>query len=781
MKSFYSLVALLLSLPLFSQLNMNQLGYVDLVGQHSSEASDIWGYVDQSGNEYAIVGLNDGISVVDVTNPSSAVEVFYHPDRNSIWRDIKTWGDYAYVTTEASDSYGLLIIDLSTLPGNTSLTTTYYTGPSGNSWESAHNLYIDENGICYIFGANRDNGGTIMLDLNTNPMAPVEVGTEDNYYTHDGVARGDTLYQAHISDGFFTLHDVSDKSNPIYLGQQTTPGVFAHNLWFSDDGNYVYTTDEISNGYIGEYDISDPSNIVELDRIQSSPGMNVIPHNAHFLDNYIITSYYRDGVVIHDVSNKGNMVEVGNFDTSPQFSGDGFNGCWGVYPWLPSGNIIASDIEKGLYIIGVNYQRGCYLEGQVTDAQTTSPISGAQVAFVNASPLDLTLSTGNYKTGIATAGTYDIIYSHPSYYSDTIFGVTLTNGDTVIQNAQLTPIIPVEVTINVSDWLLSGIDGATVLLENDNFTYSGTTTSGACVLSGVMPGDYSLSVGKWGYHTFCNGLNVPTSDISQTLTLPSGYYDDFRLDLGWTVSGSAPDGVWERADPNGTQSGGSLINPEDDAGGDCGKEAYVTGNFNQGGAGSDDVDIANTILTSPSMDLTSYSSPMIIVDVWWVNAGGTATPNDSLHIYLEGPSDKVLVKTFTRLNSSSSWQTVYIPAFGTVSDLSDVKIIFETADWQQFGGHLVEAGVDVFRVEEAQGINTQNLPNVTVFPNPSSGVFTINTPDQTGTYIIYNVQGKQIQTGTLRDQTKISIPESGIYLLQVTLPSGTETLKLVKE
>ena len=60
--------------------------------------------------------------------------------------------------------------------------------------------------------------------------------------------------------------------------------------------------------------------------------MDVIPHNSHFINDYIVTSYYRDGVTVHDVANKGNMVEVGNFDTSPSFSGDGFNGCWGVYP-----------------------------------------------------------------------------------------------------------------------------------------------------------------------------------------------------------------------------------------------------------------------------------------------------------------------------------------------------------------------------------------------------------------------------------------------------------------
>ena len=51
-------------------------------------------------------------------------------------------------------------------------------------------------------------------------------------------------------------------------------------------------------------------------------------------------------------------------------------------PWLPSGNIITSDIENGLHILGVTYNRGCYLEGTVTDASTTAPIFGVTIELV---------------------------------------------------------------------------------------------------------------------------------------------------------------------------------------------------------------------------------------------------------------------------------------------------------------------------------------------------------------------------------------------------------------
>lgn len=780
MKHLIATILTFSTLYLFSQLNMSQLGQLNIVNSHGSEASDIWGYVDQSGNEYAIVGLNDGVSIVDVTDPANPTEIFYHPDKNSIWRDIKTWGDYAYVTTEAQNSDGLLIIDLSTLPGNTNLSTTYYTGPANNQWESAHNLYIDDSGFCYIFGANRGTGGTIILDL-SNPLSPTEVGTEDSYYTHDGVVRGNLLYQARIEDGFFTIHDISNKSNPVYLGQQTTPGVFAHNIWYSDDGNYAYTTDEISNGFLGEYDISDPQNIVELDRTQSSPGMNVIPHNTHFLNDYIITSYYRDGVVIHDVSNKGNMVEVANYDTSPSNSGDGFNGCWGVYPWLPSGNIIASDIENGLHVLGITYQRGCYLEGTVTEIGSNNPINNVNIAFLGQVPLDKTDAIGTYETGIAMSGTYDMVFSHPSYIDDTIYNVTLSNGQITTQDVQLAAIVPADVTINVTDDLSVNLNNAIVRLNNSDFDFNGTTNNGTINFTNVIPGTYNLTIGKWGYITFCGTINITGASFAHTTELSFGYYDDFNLDFGWTVSGNAPAGIWERADPNGTTSGGDLINPEDDVTGDCGNEAFVTGNSSTGGVGADDVDLSNTRLTSPVMDLSSLNSPIIKYNYWWVNTGGSGTPNDSLKVYLTDGNTWEVVEIYTFQSSSSIWKTGQLVPGDYFSDLSSIKISFETADWQADGGHLVEAAIDLISIESLSGMFDDHFESLNIYPNPSTTGFKIASNNQIGSYDIYDITGKHILSGQINNHEIIHLEKAGVYILVAEINGKLTTTKLIKQ
>jgi choice-of-anchor B domain-containing protein len=442
---------LLIPLLSFAQNNYN----LSLLGTYewpTTEGSDIWGWVNPvNGNEYALVGLNDGFSCVNVSNPSNPIEEFYIADLNSTWRDIKTWGNYAYITTEADA--GLLIVDLTDMTGNSNWHVTEFTNPStgtNTSFTAAHNLYIDENGICYIFGASSNNGGNptdgaIFLDVNANPTNPIYLGEWDDEYIHDGMTKGDTLYAGCINIGDLYIIDVSDKSNPIVIGTHQTPSVFTHNAWVSDDGKYVFTTDEKSDAYIASYDISDMSNIQEIDRIQSNPESNSIPHNTHVDGNFLITSWYRDGTVVHDISNPHNLVQVAYYD-SYTGSGDGFDGCWGTYPFFPSGNIISSDINSSnnsngrLLIYQRDFSGACYLEGNVTNSLTGTNISSATVKILNTimPNSSSTNLNGYYTSGNSDAGTFDITFSMNGYISDTIQAI-LINGQITILNAALYP------------------------------------------------------------------------------------------------------------------------------------------------------------------------------------------------------------------------------------------------------------------------------------------------------------------------------------------------------
>ena len=120
----------------------------------------------------------------------------------------------------------------------------------------------------------------------------------------------------------------------------------AHDAAVSEDGNYLVTADEMTGGNLKLWDIQDYSNINLLDEFTVNPNHSV--HNVYIKDGLVYSSYYADGTRIYDISTL-NFIEVGYYDTSEI---DGlYVGNWGTYVYLPSGNILSSDIETGLYIL----------------------------------------------------------------------------------------------------------------------------------------------------------------------------------------------------------------------------------------------------------------------------------------------------------------------------------------------------------------------------------------------------------------------------------------------
>lgn len=773
-----------------AQTNINFLGRLDYQALHGVNLSNLWGYTDETGVEYAIVGTENGVSVVSLADPSNPTEIFFEPGTNSMWREVKTYGDYAYITTEETD--GLMIIDLSPLPGSTILPVDYFFGAPGNQFQTAHSLFIDENGILYLHGSDIGNGGVIFYDLNTSPTNPDEVGTFDDYYIHDSYARGDTLYAGHILDGFFTIVDISDKMNPVILGSQNTPHNFTHNTWLSDNGQFLFTTDEVSGAFIGAYDVSDPTDIKEVDRIQHDPGTGVIPHNTYYLNGYVITSYYRSGVTIHDVQNPSMMVEVGHYDTSP-LSGNGFNGAWGVYPYFPSGNLIISDMELGLFVLAPNYQRGCYLNGTVTDASNSQVISGARIEIMSQNITDFTNGLGFYGNGILTPGNYDVIYSKAGYYPDTIFNLALNTSVITTQDVQLTPLPSFTFTGHVQDnSTFIGIENAIVEIKNGSYNYSAMTdANGDFSIPSFFDSEgavYDLSCGIWGYVTECStGNNFDATNSSVNISLTKGIYDDFTFDFGWTVSGDAPRGIWERAVPVGTSQGGNLINPDMDVSTDCSDFAFVTGNIG-GSSGTDDVDSAATILTSPIFDLTGYIDPYLHYSRWFVNKNAGIPANDSLQFFLDNGITRTRIEFSVVANTS---QSLWIPKSFRVSEFitptANMRFIVQIADWQAGGGNLAEGGLDEFQITEGVlGVSVDFITKnrIDIFPNPNNGTFNLVSDGNVKSISLFDMTGRFLFSKIVSGKEFITLLSEnisdGIYHLMIELENGSmEIQKMV--
>ncbi|MFT7587972.1 MAG: choice-of-anchor B domain-containing protein [Limisphaerales bacterium] len=688
-----TLLLSLLSVSGFSQLNVSFLGQVT----YGNELSDIWGYHDAVNNrEYALVGVFNGLSVVDVTVPTAPVQVQFVPGINSIWRDIKVWGDHAYVTNESGN--GVLICDLSNLPS--SMPTSLWDGGVGLS--SAHNIFIDENGIGYICGSN-GGLGTLFIDIDADPMDPPVLGSYTTRYVHDLFVRGDTMWTAEISDGIFSVIDVSDKSNPIVMATQATSSNFTHNIWLNDAGTHVFTTDEVSGANVDAYDVSDLTDIQQVDLWQSNPGSGVIVHNTFVLGNFIVTSYYRDGITITDVTFPDNMIQTGFYDTSP-LSGDNFNGCWGVYPYLPSGNILATDIEEGLFVLGPTYVQAAYLQGNVIDSVTMVPISGAEVEITGVTA-DLSSSdiSGDYSAGSASAGTVSVTFSKLGYNPKTISGVTITNGVITTVDAELVALPSFAMNGVVLDSITGiAVPFAKVLFESPiSGVYQLTAdASGAFSLSSFLEGTYEVYAGQWNFRTKrINSVSLDDAAVPYTIEINKGLYDDFIFDFAWTTLSTASTGLWIRDEPIGTTSGPSQSNPEFDVSPDFGDKAYITGNAG-GGAGTDDVDDGVVTLLSPIFDLTPYGDPHISFSRWFYNGGGSGFPNDSLVLYLNNGTDEEIIDLVINGDfTESSWAARDIRVIDFMTPTAEMLFIVRAMDVGD--GHLSEGGLDFWQVYDA--------------------------------------------------------------------------------
>ncbi len=712
---FVGFLYLLFFLPnqALAQLNVDSLSHINYQQLHAANLNDVWGYVDELGNEYALVGTSKGTSIVDVTDPANPVEVFWLPGSESIWRDPSSHGDYAYVTTEAED--GMLIIDLGPLPQSTNLTTTLYTGPTNNPWQSAHTCFVDEFGYAYVFGANRGNGGVIMLDVFTNPMAPVEVGVFDNWYCHDGYVRNDTMYLAHVYDGFLSIVEVSNKATPQLLGTKTTPGSFTHNSWPSANGQFVFTTDEVSGAFIAAYDISDPTNIVEVDRVQNSPGSGVLPHNTHVMGDYLITSYYSDGIVVHDITYPYNMIKVGQFDT---YVGQtvSYDGCWGVYPFFPSGTTVAADITNGLFVLGPQYEKASYLEGDITDANTTLALQNVAVHILPNDQTDYTALNGHYATGMLIQGSVQVEYSKVGYFP-VIETVNLVQGQITIHDVQLVPIAPFNLTVVVTEQGTGNlISNAQIKLVHPLIEHFGITNGiGEEDFVLFYQQNYRVHVGKWGYQSICFDTLIDQNTVVLAIELPIGYYDDFEFDFGWGINGAATTGTWERGIPKPTSSGSAI---GEDASFDCGTFAYVTGNDINLHPDFDDVDEGETILTSPPMDLTTYTNPYFNYSRGFYCYYGPFLVDDTLKIYVSNGTTTVLIdQVGAPEGNPMAWESKSIALTGLLPITNSMQISIHISD-ENPDINITEAAFDYFTVSNSNVAALPMLNKTTLFAYP---------------------------------------------------------------
>jgi len=754
------------SLSLVAQQNISLLAKLP----YGYKLSNVWGYTDETNVEYALVGVEDGLSVVSLANPSNPVEIAKIPGTINKWREIKTFGDYAYVSSESGD--GLLIMDLSPLPFSTTFNYVYKTfANSTGICERAHSLAIDAKGFCYLFGTDR-NQETIILDIHTNPMNPVEVGSTGLYYTHDGIVAGDTMFLAHIMTGFIGVYNISDRANPQFITSFETPLKFPHNIALSQDGKYLFATDEKTGSFVAAYDVSDFNNIVELDRFQRQERHFPMVHNTHMLNGYLVNSYYLEGLNIVDAHDPKNLVEVGFYDTTPNDSGYIYKGVWGVYPYFASGIILASDIEQGLYVFSANYQRASYVSGTVKNAVSNTPIYDVLVSVDGEDVKDYTDILGVYHSGLGRWGNTTFHFSKKGYY-DTTGTVSLLSSTNQILDVFMRPKPTFPIVIKVVDKNNQPMSLAKILIESEDGSWLLNTNNSGVVSADITGVNFKINAGKWQYLTMCDERTKGDFLDTTIYVLLAGVYDDFTFDYLWTATGHVDKGLWVRDMPFGTNYDEILVNPPSDVSGDCSGYALVTGNSKNPDPSFNKVEYIKSELRSPVLDIGSYSHPFVSFYLWFQDVDKWGFGNDSAFISLRNNSELIYLDTIVGsvYSHKAEWYFKYYDL--SAYHLSNNNYQLQISAIDTWAANALELGLDVFRLTESSPlkVDTLNFTSIVVFPNPANQKFYLESKEPLRQYNLSNMEGKIILNQKIDGQklTEICVEylSAGIYFLEV--------------
>ncbi|HKU17513.1 MAG TPA: choice-of-anchor B family protein [Steroidobacteraceae bacterium] len=437
----------------------------DTLEPTSTRANDVWGYTDlNTGREYVFIGVENGLAILDITDPTAPEQVGAPTGSKTVWRDIEVyqtfdataqrWRAYAYVTADAV-SDPLMMLDLSGLPNGVErieFTSDHRAAHTNYMLNADYTYGISQTGeppVLGIAGANLNSGNHRLYSL-SNPRAPSLLSVSSSGYAHDMVsfpvtdARKNTQcvnaqsrpacqVLTDFNENTVDIWDVSNPASRQLLASQPYPNArFVHSGWWTEDGRYLYVHDEIDERDVGLNTTVRVFDMADL-RAPALAGSWVGPtraidHNGYVKGNRYYFSNYSEGLTVLDVTNPVAPTRVGFFDTYPATSETGFVGAWGVYPFFASGTIAISDINSGLYL--VRNETLSTARGALSVAHATLAGTEGQALAIN---VNRSAGTG------AVSVRLEVLYATATAADATLASTTLNwaDGDTQPKSATL--------------------------------------------------------------------------------------------------------------------------------------------------------------------------------------------------------------------------------------------------------------------------------------------------------------------------------------------------------
>ena len=613
----------------------------------ATSGNDCWGYVSPSGREYALMCVSNGMAVYEVTDPVNSSKIGFISGPQSLWRDVKVYGQFAYVVTEGGA--GIQVVSLQNVDqGTVTLVNTITTGGG----LATHNVAINEQSG-YLYRCGGGSSGLRIYNL-ANPSAPVFVGEWSTHYVHDAQIVSYTagpyagkeiafccagLNGGNVETGLYIV-DVTNKAAPVQLSRVLYPSArYSHQGWLTEDRKHFLLGDELDEGATQAFSTTHVINVESLTSPswvgQFANATPAITHNCYTHQRKMFQANYRSGLRVFSVENAANpssVQEVAYFDTYPADNAAQFNGLWSCYPYFPSGTIIGSDLERGLFVLRFGGPAATF---SVVNAPTTiNPAGGTNV--------DVSISAGQGQTVDPTTA---------------VMKVTVGTNTTTVPLTQ------------ISGSNYRGTFPATPCTSTVSYVFEVESTSG----------DVSTDSPR----NTLSAISVDTP-VDHNFETASGW-------VGGVAGDTATSGTWVRVDPNGTTA-----QPEDDHS-TTGTVCWVTGNGTVGGAaGAADVDAGTTTLLSPAFDMSQMDEPTIEFWYWYSNNLGGAPNADSMPVEISanGGTTWTLLEDIATNNSAWTKRSYRVRDFITPS--ANVRVRFVARDLAT--GSLVEAGVDDFKI-----------------------------------------------------------------------------------
>lgn len=394
---------------------------------HDNTYNEVWGLA-VNGSEFAVIGTTFGTHIIDVTDPLNPTELFVVEGGTTggaiIHRDFHDHKGYLYSIADEGSNTALQIIDITQLPD--AIEVVY---DDSEFFTRSHNIFIDASkDRLYSLISNGDAFGYSpmrIFDIE-NPIDPQLLGSYqdlDGYgisQVHDAFVRNDTAY-LNLGPGGFAIVDFADVDNPNVISL-ITPAEYPqsgynHSGWLTEDGNFYYLADETFGSDMKVLDLRNLPDI-EIPTVFNAGSTDVtIPHNQIVKGDKLYVSYYFDGLQVYDISDPINPVREMYYPTSKFPPTNGlYRGAWGVYPFLPSGNILVSDMQEGLFVVDGDYEVMTAIDEQGLE------LNNAQFS-ISPNP-----SIGIFELDLSLIATSEVLVTITDNIGREIFIKTLSNG-----------------------------------------------------------------------------------------------------------------------------------------------------------------------------------------------------------------------------------------------------------------------------------------------------------------------------------------------------------------